>query len=219
MLRKISLLLNSAVVVLSLLLFGYTFFAKEHLVEHTRAFVTERTLAHSKPLVELMRAGLDAPLAQKLVSEKIRLQIEGELGLYDSDPIEYVDKLTSESAPSFGTGKLAKFKESVHAYYQSTLAALVRDLRIFSGSNLVAGIFAIWLLLNGSLGRNGKVVAFSFVVFTAVAYSSYSYIEGVSFLRILFKSHLGWWYPAGIALTILGLFIEHGLLKKKDTES
>lgn len=156
MLRKISLLLNSAVVVLSLLLFGYTFFAKEHLVEHTRAFVTERTLAHSKPLVELMRAGLDAPLAQKLVSEKIRSQIEGELGLYDSDPIEYVDKLTSESAPSFGTGKLAKFKASVHAYYQSTLAALVRDLRIFSGSNFVAGVFAIWLLLHSGLAGTAR---------------------------------------------------------------
>jgi hypothetical protein len=213
--RKISLLLNALVVVLSLALFGYTFFAKAHLVEHTRAFVTEKTLAHSGPLMELMRAGLDAPLAQKLVPEKIRAQTGAEIALYESDPVKYVTSLTSEKAPSFGTGKLAKFKAGVHAHYQSTLAALVRDLRIFSGSNLVAGLFAIWLLLNGKLGRDGKVIAFSFVVFAAVAYSTFSYIEGVSFLRILLKSHLGWWYPAGMALTILGLVLEHGLHKSK----
>lgn len=214
MLRKISLLLNSLVVVLSLLFFSYTFFAKAHLVEHTRAFVTEKTLAHSKPLVELMRAGLDAPLAQKLVSEKIRSQIAGELDFYDTDPIKYVTKLTSENAPSFGTGKIAKFKASVHAYYQSTLAALVRDLRIFSGSNLVASIFALWLLLKGKIESECKVVTFSFVVFAAVAYSSYSYIEGVSFLRILFKTHLGWWYPVGMALIVMRLVFEHDLHKK-----
>lgn len=117
MLRKISLLLNALVIVLSLALFGYTFFAKAYLVEHTRAFVTEKTLAHS-----------------------------------------------------------------------------------------------------GKLGSDGKVVAFSFVVFAAVAYSTLSYLEGVSFLRILLKSHLGWWYPAGMALTIVGLVLEHGLHKQKDAK-
>ena len=54
------------------------------------------------------------------------------------------------------------------------------------------------------------------MVFAAVAYSTYGYIDGVSFLRILFKSHLGWWYPAGIALTILGLVLEHGLHKPEE---
>ena len=216
MLRKISLLLNSLVVVLSLSLFCYTFIAKAHLVEHTRAFVTEKTLAHSRPLVELMRAGMDAPIAQKLVPEKIRAQTEAEIALYESDPIKYVSLLTSEKAPSFGSGKLAKFKEGVHGHYQSILGALVRDLRIFSGSNLVAGIFALWLLLSGKPGRDGKVIAFSFVIFAAVAYSTLSYIDGVSFfLRILFTTHLGWWYPAGIALTILWLALEHGLHKEK----
>lgn len=90
MLRKTSLILNVLVVVLSLSLFGYTFFAKSHLVEHTRAFVTEKTLAHSKPTVGLLRAGLESPLSQKLISEERRAVIEDELKLYDTNPIEYV---------------------------------------------------------------------------------------------------------------------------------
>ncbi len=215
MLRKTSLILNALVVVLSISLMGYTFFAKSHLVEHTRAFVTEKTLAHSKPMIELLRTGLDSPLSQKLISEERRAAIEDELKLYDSNPIEFVTKLTSAKKSSFGNGKVAEFKESVQEYYQSTLDELVRDLRIFAGSNLVAGVFAMCLLLNKGFTQNSKVVAFSFLVFVAVAYCVESYINGVSFIRILLKSHIGWWYPVTILIMILGLVLEYGLHKKK----
>lgn len=218
MLRKVTLALNAIVVVLSLTLFCYTFFARPHLTEHTRAFVTEKTLSYSKPLVDLMRAGIDSPLSQKFISEELRSLIEEELKLYDSNSAEYVTALTSARAESLGTGKVAKFKEKIRSYYQSTLSSLVCDLRIFSGSNIVAGFFAMWLLLTKGFRRSDKVVAFSFVVFAAVAYSTYSYIDGVSFLRILLKSHLGWWYPAGIVIMILVLVLEYGLNKETDAE-
>ena len=218
MLRKISLTLNAIVVILSLALFGYTFFARAHLIEHTRAFVTEKTLSYSKPLVELMRAGLDSPLSQKLISDEKRSLIVEELKLYDSDSTEYVTSLTSAGASSFGSGKLAKLKENIRNYYQSTLGALIRDFRIFSGSNIVAGTFAMWLLVTRRLKRNDKLIAFSFVIFAAVAFSTFSYIEGVSFLRILLKWHIGWWYPAGVAISILAFVFEYGLHKETSEE-
>jgi magnesium-transporting ATPase (P-type) len=71
------------------------------------------------------------------------------------------------------------------------------------------------LLLNKGFIQNRKVVAFSFLVFVAVAYCVESYINGVSFIRILLKSHMGWWYPVGILIMILGLVLEYGLHKKK----
>lgn len=218
MLRKISLVLNALVVVLSLALMGYTFFAKSHLVEHTRAFVTEKTLEHSKKMIGLMRSGMDSPLYQKLLSEERRAVIEDELKLYDADPVEYVAKLTSAKKSSFGTGKVAEFKESVQKYYQSTLDELVRDLRIFAGSNLVAAVFAIFLLLNQKLSQNRKLVAFSLFVFVAVAFSSYSYLEGVSFIRVMLKNHLGLWYPVTILIMILSLVFEFELHKKKSNK-
>lgn len=214
MLRKVSIALNAIVVTLSLGLFAYTFFAKAHLIEHTREFVTEKTLSYSKPLVETTRAGLKSPLAQKLVSEEHRSLAESELATYDSDPVGYVTSLTSAEPSSFGTGKIAEFKEKVRGYYQSTLTELVRDLRIFSGSNIGAGLFAIFLLLSPRFKGNKKLITFSFVIFAAVAYSTFSYIDGVSFLTILLKWHLGWWYPVGILLTILGLVFEFGLHKE-----
>ena len=218
MLRNVSLFLNATVVVLSLGLFAYTFFATDHLTEHTRDFVTEKTLLYSKPLVDLLRAGLDSPLSQQLISDKNRSLMEAEIELYQSNPAEYVTRLTSASGPSFGTGKIASFKEKIRSYYQSSLDALVRDLRVFSGSNMVAGCLAMWLLLTGRSKRHNKVIAFSFVIFAAVAFSTVSYIDGVSFLRILFKWHLGWWYPVGIGVTILGLVFEYGLHKEGGTQ-
>lgn len=218
MLHKTSLALNAVIVALSLWLFSYTFFAKNHLVEHTRAFVTEKTVSYSKPLVEFMESGLKAPLSQKLLPEVLRSEIEKEIAVYNYNPAEYVTSLTSEKENDFGEGKVAKFKGKVHKHYQLILEDLIRDLRIFSGSNLVAGVCAMWLLLLNKFRFNGKVVAFSFVIFAAVAFSSYSYIEGVSFLRILLKSHLGWLYPAGIAVMIVGLVLDLGLLKEKDAE-
>lgn len=218
MLRKISLTLNAIIVALSLLLFGYTFVAKSHLVEHTRSFVSEKTLSYSQTLVDLMRAGLNAPISRKLLSELLRSDIEEELASFDSNPSEYILSLTSERDPNFGTGKVADFKQKVHSHYQSILEALVRDLRIFSGSNVVAGLFAMCLLLSRKSRDSGKVIAFSFVVFAAVAFSSYSYLEGVSFLRILLNSHLGWLYPVGIMMMIVSLVLEYGLHQEKNAE-
>lgn len=143
MLRKNSLALNAMIVTLSLLLFSYTFVAKNHLEAHTRAFVTVKTLSYSKPLVELMRSGLDAALLQKLLSKTLRFDIQSEIAVYGSNQAEYIILLTSGQESYFGATKVASFKQRLHHHYQSTLEALVRDLRLFSASNLLAGGFAM----------------------------------------------------------------------------
>ena len=219
MLRKVSITLNVVVVLMSLGLFAYTFFAKSHLVEHTREFVTGKTLSYSRPLVEASRAGLESQLSRKLFSEERRALIEGELATYDSNPAGYVTSLTSAEPSSFGSGKIAEYKEKVRSYYQSTLSGLLHDLRIFSGSNVVAGLVAIILLLSPRFKEDKKLITFSFVIFAAVAFSSISYLQGVSFLTILFKWHPGWWYPLGMLLTILSLVLEFGLHKGSGEES
>ncbi len=96
---------------------------------------------------------------------------------------------------------------------------LLLDLRIFSGSNVGAGLFAIFLLFSPRFKGSRKLVTFSFVIFTAVAYSTVSYIDGVSFLTILLKWHLGWGYPEVIILTILWLVYEFGLHNETRAES
>ena len=203
MLRKISLTLNSIVVLISLALLGYTFFAVEHIREHTRTFVTEKTIAHSESAVSLTKVALEAPFSEKWISKEQRSKIEGEIALYEEDPIKYVTSLTSAEESSFGEGKVAEMKRKIQSYYQSILDELIRDLRIFSGSNLLAGAFGIWLLVSRKVGVPRKALAFTFVIFLVVAISTYNYLDGITFLSVLFKWHMGWWYPILIIVNCL----------------
>lgn len=69
--RKIVLGLHSIVIVCSVAMFAYTFFAKDHLIGHARHVVTEKTLSHAEPIIDAMRNSLDDALAQKILSMTI----------------------------------------------------------------------------------------------------------------------------------------------------
>jgi hypothetical protein len=55
-----------------------------------------------------------------------------------------------------------------------------------------------------------RVLSISLLIFGAMAYSIYFYIDQFSFFQILFNSYLGWWYPALLAITFLGLYFKYG---------
>ena len=210
MLRKISLVLNSLVVVVSVALFCYTFLAKSHLESQAQRFLVEKTLHYSKPVIDLTKSGLNDPIASKLLSPNRKAEIKAEILAYENNPVEYIRGLTGAGGKRFEGGKVAEFKNKVVDYYYSVFDELVQDLRIFSVSNIVAGLFCLFLILHPKSKKNSKVMVFSIVVFVAVAFSSYGYIEGLSFFRILFKWNLGWWYPVGIVFTVIGLYIDYG---------
>lgn len=219
MLRKTSITLNIVVVCVSVFMFGYTFFAKQHLTNYARAFVSERTLAYSRPTVEWVEKGLESPLATKLISSEKKRAIEAELARYHRDPAEYIASVTSledGGSDSAEAGKLEQFKQKIRDYYQSTLEELVIDLRIFTGSNVVAGIVALVLLLGRPLRGVRQVEVFSMFIFASVAISSWMYLDGLSFFRILFKWHLGWSYPAGVVTTAVYL---HQRFGQKQTQA
>ncbi|OYW70548.1 MAG: hypothetical protein B7Z37_30390 [Verrucomicrobia bacterium 12-59-8] len=209
MLRKISITLNIVVVCVSLFMFAGTFFAKQHVTNHARGFVSERTLAYSRPTVKWVEKGLESPLAGKLISPEKKQAIKGELARYHRDPAAYVASVThreDRGAEAAEAGKVEQFKQKIRNYYQSTLDELVIDLRIFTGSNVVAGLVALVLLLSRHYQSERRVEVFSLFIFASVVISSYLYLDGLSFFQILFKWHLGWSYPAGIALTAASLY-------------
>ena len=213
MLRKTSITLNIVVVCVSVFMLACTFFAKQHLTNHARAFVSERTLAYSKPTVEWVEKGLESPLAGKLLSPEKKQAIEVELARYHRDPAEYIASITNHEvggSDSAGAGKVEQFKQKIRNYYQSTLEELVIDLRIFTGSNIVAGLVALVLLLSRHFRGVRQVEIFSLFIFASVAVSTCMYLDGLSFFRILFKWHLGWSYPGGVALTAVYLYQRYG---------
>ncbi|WP_294405241.1 hypothetical protein [Prosthecobacter sp.] len=194
-------------------MFAYTFFAKQHLTDHARGFVTERTLAYSKSTVGWVEKGLGSPLAAKLISPEKKQVIEAELAKYHRDPAAYITSVTHREeggSDSTESGKVEQFKQKIRNYYQSTLAELVIDLRIFTGSNVVAGLAALILLWSRHFRGQRQVEVFSLFIFASVAISSYLYLDGLSFFRILFKWHLGWSYPGSVALTAVYLYQRYG---------
>jgi len=217
MMKRIPVILNGIAALLSAGLFLYTFVAEKHLQGLARGFVTAKTLEYSKPLFDLTERSLDSTLAKKLMPKSVGEAIEEQIATYKENPFGYVSDLTNptrtgqkrRSIVSPGS-RVDALKAKVRDYYDETMAALIRDLRIFSGSNLTASILALILALRSPKGLRKYALWFSFLLFAAVLFSSYLYIDGMGFFSILFKWHLGWWYPIGLFLTTTQLFIDYG---------
>ena len=65
------------------------------------------------------------------------------------------------------------------------------------------------MILHPKFSANPKIITFSMVVFISVVFSSYGYIEGLSFFKILFKWNLGWWYPVSILVTVGAIYADY----------
>lgn len=221
MLRKITIVLNILVVLVSSFLFGNTFFAKQRVTEHARTFVTEKTLDYSRPAIEAIEQVLDSPIASKLISAEKKQAIESEVALYRSSPAEYVASLTSDGgrrSSQFEADRVGQLKQQIRNYYEATLRDLFVDLRIFTGSNIAAGLFGLILLCSSRIGSLREVQVFSLVVFVSVVISSFAYIDGLSFFRILFKWHMGWSYPVGIGSTTFYIYYQYLEIKKQNNK-
>lgn len=214
MTRKIATTLNLLLVIISGCFFGYTFFAKDHLINHTRQFVFDKTLEYSIPIVTSTKEIINDPLLGNALPANVKNDIISEIDAFEENPSDYVLRITSEEKPDFGEGKVADFKNKIHHHYQSILDGLLRDLRIFSGSNLVFGLISL-LLLIVSNKNNNTIVVLSIIIFLVVAWSTYNYIDGISFISILLNSHAGWVYPLGIAVSIYKLCIDNPFLENQ----
>ncbi|MFM7927869.1 MAG: hypothetical protein ACKO9Q_09180, partial [Pirellula sp.] len=106
--------------------------------------------------------------------------------------------------------KVASIKTKIRTFYDNTLNSLIRDLRIFSISNLIACLIAFGLAYRSPDEIRKPIVWFSFLMFVAVLYCSYLYIDGLGFFRILFRTHMGWWYAAFLTIMIVALYLDYG---------
>lgn len=212
MTRKIALLLNSIVVLFFTCFTIYTFFAKEHLENLARDYVTQKTIKLSQPAVDAASKAIESPAAQKLLSAEHQAIINKEIGQYQRDPVSYVTDLTtrSQNKPSAATDslvlkKLASIKEKIRGYYNDTLAELIFDLRIFSISNLVFGLFALILAYRSRTAFSRPLLIVSILMFVSVIYCSYLYIDDLTFFRIMARTHMGWYYPVLLAIVSIRL--------------
>ncbi|TWU19237.1 hypothetical protein [Allorhodopirellula heiligendammensis] len=214
--RKTTLALNLIVVAFFICFLAYTFVARQHLDSLARDFVTEKTLDYSKPVVDVADEALDSPLVKKLLSDDHETAIRREIADYQNDPSAYIADLTRQQlrdAPVANANplieKVAAIKNEIRTFYDDTLNALIADLHIFSVSNLIAGLIAFGLSYRSSSDIRKPIVWFSFLMFVAVLYCSYLYVDDLTFFRILFRTHMGWWYAALLCVMIVALYLDY----------
>ncbi len=201
---------------LFLAFFTYTFVARTHLESIARDFVTERTLNHAGPIIDTVEKALDVPLVAKLVSKDDRKLVRSEIDAYRKDPTTYVANLTGKQIrkPQGKLGaiaqKAADAKEAIRQFYNDTLTALIFDLRIFSGTNIVAACVALFLATKSPTSIRKPLIVFSLLLFVAVVFCSYLYIDDLSFFRILTSTHMGWWYPLVVIVVAVWLYKDVG---------
>lgn len=219
MTARLCVVLNWFVLLFSVVFFAYTFFASDYISKIAREYVSEKTLEASGGLVRVAEAALDSPLSSKFVPADVREQVEEEIAIYRSDTEAYVKKITgnSEEGGSIEDAKVLpapvkKFRDSVKNYYDSVLAELLRDLRIFSGSNIVFAAVGLVLLRFPAIRSSKKMIWFSFLLLSSVIFNIYMYIDDMSFFRLITKAHLGFSYPLLVVLLLALLLKDFGNL-------
>ncbi|MEZ6091649.1 MAG: hypothetical protein R3C05_27270 [Pirellulaceae bacterium] len=194
---------------------AYTFIARQHLDGLARDFVTEKTLEYSTPVVDLAEEAIRSPIVTRLLSSKGVDATRNEIESYRNDPRGFVVDLTrpaeegdSPSNENRSSDQVASIKNKIRKFYNDTLNALIADLRLFSISNLIAGIIAATLAYRSTSEVRKPMVWYSALIFIAVLYCCGLYIDRLTFFRILFRTHMGWSYPLLLCGLTYGLYMD-----------
>jgi hypothetical protein len=208
--RRTAIVANLLVAVFFAVFLASTWLARSHLNGLARAFVTEKTLWYSAPLVEPVAEALDTGFMKKLLGDERLAAARRELDAYRADPAGFVADLTRKARQAKVPQKLhplaekvEAIKEKIRAYYDATLAALVADLRMFAATNLVAGLVACGLAWRSPDAPGLPLVLLSCLTCGAVVFGSYLYVDDLSFFRIITRRHLGWGYPLMLGSLVL----------------
>lgn len=222
--RRWLIVANATAAVFFAIFFSYTFVGQRHVDRLARDFVTDKTRTFADPVVETADEMLRAPGVRRFLSDEQLAGLQLEIADYRNDPARYIGELTGQRVPAAVNppvnnplvARIVRWKEKVREHYDAVLAGLFRDLRIFAGSNAVAAVLATWLAARAEGRSRGLMVWLSFLLLAAIAYCAYLYVDQLSFFKIMFNLYLGWFYPALLALTFLGLYLEYGRIPPEE---
>ena len=219
--RTILLISNATVALLFTAFFAYTFLGRQHIDHMARDFVTAKTQKLVTPAVDAAETTLRSDITRRLLTKTQLAAIETEIAEFRSQPAHYIQRLTSAQAPPKPETLLAKasekiygWKERIWAHYNKVLGRLFTDLRIFSGSNVVAACIA-FLCAWHSPGRPSlQLILISGLLLLAIGLAIYFYIDHFSFFTILFDWYLGWSYPVLIGLLFITIYFDYASTKR-----
>jgi hypothetical protein len=223
--------------------FGLTFVSGSYVIGHARDYVIVRTERYATPVVDTAERALRTPGARRLIDDEYERRADEEIAEYHRDPRAYISRLvatlpTATSRPATMTtttaptrrGKarevIERLKADVHDHFARTFRRLMTDLRIFTGTNVVAALIAAALAkrwgrdtsADGEAhvdnqedgGRMERLAWVAALLLGSVAFSSYQYVNHLSYFTILLNSYVGWWYPVLLAGTFFETWWKYG---------
>lgn len=194
-----------------------TFFAHDYLKRLAQDFVIDKTIPHSDSVVNLADEAANAPGIKRILKERELLATRNEIAEYREDPRAYVAKIVAgDVLPAVFVGQgpdalvreqVLSWKHRIHEYFDQTMNRLLRDLRIFCGTNLVAALLVFVLSCRASSERRRHLLVLSTLLLMSLAYSIYLFVDSMTYFRILIGSYMRLWYPAVVCTMFLGMMI------------
>ena len=218
--RNASLIVNAIVVIFFGSFLAYTYVGRAHVAGKCRDYALEKTAEYSAPLMGVADKALNAPLVDRIVPERMLEEARLSVEEYKADPSSYIARVIAQAAGAAVESdnpilkKLTAANAKAKAYFDETVDALISDLRLFSLSNLMAGLAALLMAYKSPRRIRAQLVWFSCLMCGAVVYSSYLYVDDMTFFRILTRAHMGWWYPILLCIMIVMLIRDFGHLAR-----
>jgi hypothetical protein len=195
-------------------LFAWTFFARTRVTELAEDYVVAKTVVHVTPAVEKIDEALRHPAAL-LAPAAVRTAVQAEVDAFRTDPHGYVRALVARGAgiekPKHAFAeRVVAWKEQARAYFDKTLTSLIRDLRIFFGTNCVAALLAAWLASRATGRWRWHILGMSVLLLGVLALHAYLFLDRLTFFSIIWNAQVGWSYPLFLALTFGYLYFRIG---------
>ncbi len=224
---KVLAVLNLGGAVLTLALLASTWFAKSTILGIARDKALESARPHTEAVATAMEKLAANPKVMVLVPKAAREKLEKELAAYQTDPDAWLMEAASKAREraqaidlpevknplaKAGVDYVQKKAGQAKRHYQKSMANLVLDLRIFSGTNAVACLIAaaVCFLARSPEGRRWAT-AWSCVLLLGTIFSVVIYVNQPWSWVILKNDYFGWSYlgvHAGATLYITLKFLE-----------
>jgi hypothetical protein len=215
---RVLVAVNLAVAAGSAGFFALTVVGQEHVKELAKDYLAAKVRPVADRLAAQTARAFDSK-AGALVPGRVRVAIRAELDAYGADPVGTIREWAKAGAdapqPNImmpGLDEAFGLRDRVKAHFDATFASLIRDLRIFSGSNAVAGLLAAWLASRSRGRHRYRLAGLSLLLLAGVAWNAWMYLDDLTFFRILIDSYAGWGYPVFLAVTVGYLWFRIGRL-------
>lgn len=214
--------LNLLVAAASAAMFGYTFFAREHLTARAEEYVVKKT-PRPKPLdpnrLEAAKKELDRTSDPPVFrfNENARRDVWEEWALRSLGTLiwcisEFLRGFAGVLLYILALMEVAAYKQAC-LRFDKALANTILNVRIFSGASFLAALFLARLVSRATGRWQRYLISISGLLLFGLALQAYLFIDSHMFFRILSGSGLRWSYPLFLVFVCASLYVWFAPLK------